>query len=220
MIYVVKVVRSFWNLIGASAVLLPSCLSNVRATQSFEHPISRLRVILRYEIWHRVNTLRQIGWYFVGDNFWLILMNDNCFDFNSIEIFPKGPINKKRHWLYFGLAPNMRQTIIWTNNGLVQWLKYKKLGLNELIAMVMWKINDKNNNVRLQATIWTNAGLLLTEPLGIKPHGFSFKKKNLKISIWWRHSRPQHGTHVRYAKMSFHWKYILWYLISIGLDDG
>ena len=73
--------------------------------------------------------------------------------------------------------------------------------------MSMWKINDKNNNVRSQAIIWTNAGLLLIEPLGIQPHGLSFKKKNLKISIWWRHNRPQHGTHIRFVKMSFHWIY-------------
>ena len=31
-----------------------------------------------------------------------------------------------------GLAPNRRQAIIWTNDGLVNWCIYVSLGLNEL----------------------------------------------------------------------------------------
>ena len=36
-----------------------------------------------------------------------------------------------------GLAPNMRQVIIWTNDGLVYWCTYASLGLNEFKSAML-----------------------------------------------------------------------------------
>ena len=44
---VVRIVRSLWNLTGASAALLPMCLSNFKAIRQFKVPISWLRDFTR-----------------------------------------------------------------------------------------------------------------------------------------------------------------------------
>ena len=43
-----KLFQSLWNLAGTSAALLPRCLSNFRAIQPLQHPISRLRDFTRF----------------------------------------------------------------------------------------------------------------------------------------------------------------------------
>ena len=43
-----KLFQSLWNLAGTSAALLPRCLSNFRAIQPLQHPISRLRHFTRF----------------------------------------------------------------------------------------------------------------------------------------------------------------------------
>ena len=43
-----KLFQSLWNLAGTSAALLPRCLSNFRAIQTLQHPISRLRDFTRF----------------------------------------------------------------------------------------------------------------------------------------------------------------------------
>ena len=37
-----------------------------------------------------------------------------------------------QHWFHNGLTPNRRQTIIWTNSGLIYWHKHASLGLDDL----------------------------------------------------------------------------------------
>ena len=44
-----KLFQSLWNLAGISAALLPRCLSNFRAIQPLQHPISRLRDFTRFD---------------------------------------------------------------------------------------------------------------------------------------------------------------------------
>ena len=43
-----KLFQSLWNLAGTSAALLPRCLSNFRAIQTLQDPISRLRDFTRF----------------------------------------------------------------------------------------------------------------------------------------------------------------------------
>ena len=43
-----KLFQSLWNLAGASAALLPRCLSNFRAIRPLQHPITRLREFTRF----------------------------------------------------------------------------------------------------------------------------------------------------------------------------
>ena len=43
-----KLFQSLWNLAGTLAALLPRCLSNCRAIQPLQHPISRLRDFTRF----------------------------------------------------------------------------------------------------------------------------------------------------------------------------
>ena len=43
-----KLFQSLWNLAGTSAAQLPRCLSNFRAIQPLQHPISRLRDFTRF----------------------------------------------------------------------------------------------------------------------------------------------------------------------------
>ena len=44
-----KLLQSLWDLTGTSAASLPRCLSNFRAIQSFQTPISRIREFARFD---------------------------------------------------------------------------------------------------------------------------------------------------------------------------
>ena len=63
-------------------------------------------------------------WTLLNENAWISMKI-------SLKFVSKGPINKYSSIVSDGLAPNMRQAIIWTNDGLGVWLTYASLGLNE-----------------------------------------------------------------------------------------
>ena len=72
---------------------------------------------------------------FTDDIFKCILLNSNVIILIEIsqKFVPQGPIiNIIIIGLDNGLAPNRRQAIIWTNDGLDYWCIYASLGLNEL----------------------------------------------------------------------------------------
>ena len=74
----------------------------------------------------------------------------------------------------------------WSPDHLTHWGRVTHICVSELTII------GSNNGLspgRRQAIIWTNAGILLTEPLGtnfseilIEIHAFSFKKMHLKMS--------------------------------------
>ena len=106
-----------------------------------------------------------------------------------------------------GLAPTRRQTVIWTNGGVMSWCIYASLLLDGLThwgrathtCVSKLTIIGSDNGLspgRHQAITWTNAGILLIGSLGTKfsenligIQTFSFKKMHLKISsAKWRPS--------------------------------
>ena len=62
-----RLLQSFWNLTDTFATALPRCLSNLRAIQRSEHPISRLRDYTRFggKTYYRLVNGAQVWWMWV-----------------------------------------------------------------------------------------------------------------------------------------------------------
>ena len=73
--------------------------------------------------------------HFADDDFSCIFMNEKfCTLIKiSLKFVPKGPIDSNPAFVDNGLAPNRRQTIIWTNTDTIHWRIYAALRGGELI---------------------------------------------------------------------------------------
>ena len=92
-----------------------------------------------------LNTLRprQDGRYFADDIFECIFLNENFCTLIKISLksvrkrqIDNNPVLGSDN----GLAPNRRQAIIWTNDGVVWWRIYAFIGLNELDNWVIFQM--------------------------------------------------------------------------------
>ena len=102
-----KLFQSLWNLAGTSAALLPSCLLNFRAIRPLQHPISRLRGFTRFggkTSYRLVNRGPGGSTYYLIEAKWCIYASINYANFGSDN----------------GLSPVRRQSIIWTNAGILK----------------------------------------------------------------------------------------------------
>ena len=95
------------------------------------------------------------------------------FDWNFTEVCSQGSIEQYASiGSDNGLAPNRRQAIIWTNDGLIWWRIYASLGLNELVLISIttsvadvqiqiqnhfvgiWNIKLTNNKLHFDTWCW------------------------------------------------------------------
>ena len=133
--------------------------------------------------------------------------------FNSTQFIPTGPddsvwhhrtwstlVNKSACYLAAGhvatyTASHMGSLCFWI------WFNSSPPSAAYIYASLNWAIIGSDNGLspgRHQATIWTNAGILLIGPLGTKfsgilfdIHAFSFKEMHLKMSsVKWRPFYP------------------------------
>ena len=108
----------------------------VQTKNHIERKSNALCMLPTINIWLSTLRLRQNGHHFVHDIFSCIFLNENFRISKNvfIEMCFLGS-----NWQYViigsdkGWAPNRRQAIIWTSDGLVYWCIYASLGLNELI---------------------------------------------------------------------------------------
>ena len=139
-----------------------------------------------------------------------------------------------QHWLHNGLAPNRRQAIIWTNDGLFYWqIIYELLDLqwrhNEHDRVSNHQPYDRLLNRLFRCRSKKTSKLRVTGLCeGNSPVTGEFPAQRAsnaeKVSIWWRH----HGYHARkiqHIKGSLtHWGRVTHICVGnltiIGSDNG
>ena len=80
-------------------------------------------------------------------------LNENCFILITISLrfIPRGPINNMSLITHLMTWTNRRQTILWINDGLVNWLLYASLGFDEFNA---WRRKQNSRHFANSTTSW------------------------------------------------------------------